>query len=215
MGRPEVTGDKPQNHGLSDFTVLSEQRGAGPRVKKPEEQKQQLSDADLEVYKRIMGKRWGATVFENPIRVSRPLPKNPGEQRGVTEPFQPNPSEQQAAERLGKPPPEGVKGEVQQEPAAHQEHPLDSLEDFRQLARSALKPPMSPVELEGIKPEDYEEWARNHPYRAANYATAVLYYEETVENLAQSMATDPSQFTANIIRRYLGEHEERSKPPEE
>jgi hypothetical protein len=97
---PEVTGgDKPQNHGLSDFKVLPEKQGVGPLAKKPEEPEQQLSEADLEVYKQLMGNRWGSTVFENPIRVPRPLPQNPGEQRGERESFQPNPGEHQIPQR--------------------------------------------------------------------------------------------------------------------
>jgi hypothetical protein len=80
MGRftPEAGGEKPQSHGLSDFKILREQRSISPRIQKPEELQQQ-----------------------------RPLPKNTGELRGQVEPFQPNPAVQQAAERLGKPLPEG------------------------------------------------------------------------------------------------------------
>jgi DNA-binding XRE family transcriptional regulator len=107
MGRPtpETGGGTPQNQGLSEFKVLPEQKGVGPHVQKPEEPKQQQNNAEIEVYKQLRGKRWGSTVFENPIRVPRPLPQNPGEHRGETEPFQPNPADQQARERLGKPPP--------------------------------------------------------------------------------------------------------------
>jgi hypothetical protein len=134
--------------------------------------------------------------------------------KGEPAPLQPIPAEQQAAERLGKPPPEGVRGEVQLEPAPHREYPVDSLDELRQLARRVLRPPLSPEQLEGVKPEDFEEWARNHPEDAANYATAMLYYEGAVENLAQSMSTDPLKFTANLLRRILHEREERPKPPE-
>jgi hypothetical protein len=207
-------GDKPQNIVPISLRVAPEQ-GRFHGVKTPESMRQQHTDEAGEAAKQFLGKHWGRTVFEGPFRAPRPLPRNPGEQGGEGEPFQLNPAEQQAAERLGKPPPEVVKGEVQQAPAPHQEHPLDSIEEFRQLARRTLKPPVSPIQLEGIKPEDYEEWVRNHPHRAANYATAKLHYEEAVEKLAQSMSEDPLQFTANIIRRYLREREERPKSPEE
>jgi hypothetical protein len=125
-----------------------------------------------------------------------------------------NPADQQARERLGKPPPEGVRGEVQLEPIHHQEYRPDSLDELRQLARRVLRPPLSPEQLEGVKPENFEEWARNHPYHAANYASAMQHYEEAVENLAQPMLTDPLKFTSNLLRRILREREGRSKPPE-
>ena len=212
---PPVERQRTQAPTNGDTSFVPKQE-AGSGGKKPDEQKQQPANPPHELseyYRREQEQHSG--VLKNPIRVQRPLPQNSSEQRRETEQSQLNPAEQQAAERLGKPPPEVVKGEVQQARAPHQEHPLDSLEEFRQLARRTLKSPVSPIQLEGIKPEDYEEWARNHPYRAANYATAMLYYEEAVEKLAQSMSEDPLQFTANIIRRYLREREERPKSPEE
>jgi hypothetical protein len=115
MGMPEVTGDKPQNHGLSDFKKLPEQRGVGPRVQKPEELKQQPADPELKAYRQLQREPRGSTIFVSPLRVPRPLPQNLGEQRE-----------------------EGVRGEVQQEPASHQEHPVGNLDEFRQLARQAL-----------------------------------------------------------------------------
>src|SRR5918999_1445555 len=36
MGKPEVTGETPQQHGLSEFKVVPEQRGVSPRIQKPE-----------------------------------------------------------------------------------------------------------------------------------------------------------------------------------
>jgi hypothetical protein len=80
-------------------------------VKTPEAMSQQRTDEALEAgrvaAKELLGDRWGATVFKGPFRVPRPTwPKNPGEQSGEQQPFQPNPAEQQAAERLGKPPPQ-------------------------------------------------------------------------------------------------------------
>jgi hypothetical protein len=105
-------GDKPHNQRLSEFKVLPEQKGVGPRVQKPEEPKQQLSDAELAA-KQLLGKHWGATVFEGPFRVPRPFPSMPSEQRGEAKPFQPISAEQQAAERLGKPPPESAEQEIE------------------------------------------------------------------------------------------------------
>jgi hypothetical protein len=178
-------------------------------VKTPEAMRQQAADAAREAgraaAKELLGKRWGATVYENPIRVPRPLPRNTSEQGREAQPFEPNLKEQQAREQLGKPPPESVREEVQLEPAPiHQEYPVDSLDEFKQLARQALIPPVSPEQLELAKPEN-----------AANYAAEMRQFDEAVEFLAQSMAEDPLQFTANIIRRYLREREEQPKSPEE
>jgi hypothetical protein len=85
--RPRREGNQPkppENVGEAEFTTW-----------KPEEPAENTTS-----YANEFG------VFENPPRVSRPLPQNPGEQRGEAEPSKPTPSEQQAAERLGKPPPE-------------------------------------------------------------------------------------------------------------
>jgi len=72
-------------------------------VKTPEAMRQQAADAAREAgraaAKELLGERRGATVFENPIRVPRPLPRKPGEQRGETESSHPNLAEQQAPER--------------------------------------------------------------------------------------------------------------------
>jgi hypothetical protein len=127
-------GDKPSNQGLSDFKVLPEQKGVGPRVQKSEEPKQQASTPDLSLSERFQRERErrrsgiaggeahnetyrrlqeyfereprGSIVFDGPLRDPRPLPQKPSEQSGEAEPFQPNPAELQAAERLGKLPPE-------------------------------------------------------------------------------------------------------------
>jgi hypothetical protein len=178
MGTPKEGGN-PLNIDPSTWRVAPDKSRFGSGFKKPVESKQQ------------------------PFHDPRPLPQNPGERRGNPQPFQPNPAEQQARERLGKPPPEGGRGAVQQEPAPHQDPPLDSLEESRQLVRQVLIPPVSPEQLEQLTPEN-----------AANYAAAMQQFDEAVEFLAQSMAEDPQQFTANIFRRYLREREERSKPPE-
>jgi hypothetical protein len=108
MGRPtpETGGGTPHNQGLSEFKPLAKERQVGWGVKKPEEPKQQPADPELEAYRRTLKEPIESTVFKNPIRVPRPLPQNPGEQRGGTEPSKPNPAEQQARERLSKPPPE-------------------------------------------------------------------------------------------------------------
>jgi hypothetical protein len=101
MGRPtpETGGDTPQNQGLSEFKPLSKGKEVAWGVKKPEAPKQQPSDAERELAKQLLGKHWGATVFEGPFRVPRPLPKKPGEQRGAPEPSKPNPAEQQTPQR--------------------------------------------------------------------------------------------------------------------
>jgi hypothetical protein len=97
MGKqtPEAGGEKPQNHGLSNFTALPEQRGVGPRAKKPEETQQQTSDPELEAFRQLQKEPRGSTIFVDPLRVPRPLPQNPGEQRGGAAPSQPTPVERQ------------------------------------------------------------------------------------------------------------------------
>jgi hypothetical protein len=88
---------------LSSLKPLPKEREVGSGVKKPEEPKQQPSSPHNELseyYKREQERHSG--VFENPIRVPRPLPQNPGEQRGEAAPTQPTPAEQ----------PEGAGGET-------------------------------------------------------------------------------------------------------
>jgi hypothetical protein len=101
MSTPKESGE-PQNIVPSSLRFAPEQ-GRFHGVKTPEAMRQQASDASREAgraaAKELLGERWGATVFENPIRVPRPLPQKPGEQRGEREPRQPNPAEQQASER--------------------------------------------------------------------------------------------------------------------
>jgi hypothetical protein len=65
-------GDKPHNHGLSEFKPLSTDRGVGWGVKKPEEPKQQPSDSQWESYDRFF--RNGPmrpAVFRGHERLSR------------------------------------------------------------------------------------------------------------------------------------------------
>jgi hypothetical protein len=100
MGTPKE-GEKPQNIVPISLRVAPEQ-GRFHGVKTPEAMKQQRADEAREATKELLGDRWGATVFENPIRVPRPLPRKPGEQRGEAEPFHTT-----LAERPGKPSPEG------------------------------------------------------------------------------------------------------------
>jgi hypothetical protein len=94
---------------------LQERGGFRGGVIKPEEPKQQPSSPNNELseyYRREQERHSG--LLENPLRVQRPSwPKKPSEQRGGTEPFQPNLGEQQAAERLGKPPPESGEQEIE------------------------------------------------------------------------------------------------------
>jgi hypothetical protein len=62
MGTPEARGDKPQNHGLSDFKVLPEQRGVGPRAKKSEELKQQPSNPYHELAEHLKRNRRSGVI---------------------------------------------------------------------------------------------------------------------------------------------------------
>jgi hypothetical protein len=62
MGKPEVTGNKPKNHGLSEFSVLPEKRGLSPLAKKPEESNQQPSDPDVESSEQMLRKRRRSVV---------------------------------------------------------------------------------------------------------------------------------------------------------
>ena len=96
MATPQE-GEKPQNIVPVSLRVAPEQR-LFHGVKTPEAMRQQRADPELEAYRRLLKEPRGSAVFENPIRVPRPLPRNPGEQRGEAEPFQTNP-----AGRLGKP----------------------------------------------------------------------------------------------------------------
>jgi hypothetical protein len=75
----EAGGDKPHNHGLSEFKPLSTDRGVGWGVKKPEEPKQQPSDPYHELYEHYRQEQERHSgVLENPIRVPRPnWPKKP------------------------------------------------------------------------------------------------------------------------------------------
>jgi hypothetical protein len=53
----EAGGDKPHNHGLSEFKPLSTDRGVGWGVKKPEEPKQQPTDPDRTLSERFQRER--------------------------------------------------------------------------------------------------------------------------------------------------------------
>ncbi len=94
-------------HNIDPKTLwIAPEQGRFHGVKKLEETKQQPS-TELEAYRQLLKEPRGSAVFENPIRIPRPLPPNPGGQRGGAEPFQPTPAEQKAVERLGKLSPEG------------------------------------------------------------------------------------------------------------
>jgi hypothetical protein len=93
MGTRTPEGGNPYNIDPNTLRLAPEQsRFHG--VKKPEEAKQQPSDPELEAYRQLQREPRGSTIFVGPIRVPRPLPQNPGEQRGEAEPSQPNPEEQ-------------------------------------------------------------------------------------------------------------------------
>jgi hypothetical protein len=118
----------------------------GSGVKRPEEPKQQPAAPSHELsenYRREQERHSG--VLENPIRVPRPLPQNPGEQRGEAEPFQPTPAEQRAKERLDKPPPqkeeevvETLDPEVEE---AIRAYAMGDLEEEAQLREQAKNDP--------------------------------------------------------------------------
>jgi hypothetical protein len=111
----------PYNIDPKTVRVAPEQSRVGSGFKKPEAPKQQPSNPSHELteyYKREQERHSG--VLENPIRVQRPLPQKPGEERGEAAPFQHNPAEQHARERLSKPPPEAD----EQNEAEENEFPL-------------------------------------------------------------------------------------------
>jgi hypothetical protein len=75
MGRPtpETGGGAPQNQGLSEFKVLRDRQGLGPRIPKPDEPKQQPSDPYHELSEHLKrnrrsavigGRGWGHEWFE-------------------------------------------------------------------------------------------------------------------------------------------------------
>jgi hypothetical protein len=109
MGKPtpETGGGTPQNHGLSEFKPLSQERRVGWSIKKPEVPKQQPADPDRTLYERFHGVRRRSGVLgghtwnlpENPIRAQQSLPQNPGEQRREVESSKPTPPEQQTPQR--------------------------------------------------------------------------------------------------------------------
>jgi hypothetical protein len=82
MGTP-IEGEKQQS--LIPITLRrAQEQGQFHGVKTSETMRQQHADearvARIEAAKELLGDRWGKTVFENPIRVQRPIqPKNPRE----------------------------------------------------------------------------------------------------------------------------------------
>jgi hypothetical protein len=88
---------KPRNIDVGSLKPGLEKREPGWSVKKADEQKQQPSTPDLNVYAqfhRDSGRRRSG-VLENPTGVPRPLARNRSEQRGKQEASQPNPGEQE------------------------------------------------------------------------------------------------------------------------
>ena len=57
MGIPIEGGDKPGNQGLSEFKVLRDRQGLGPRIQKPEEPKQQAFTPGPTLYERFHRER--------------------------------------------------------------------------------------------------------------------------------------------------------------
>jgi hypothetical protein len=95
-GRGDAQPNPKPSHNLDlrSLRPLPKERGVGSGVKNPEKPKQQPSKPNHELtefYRREQERHSG--VLENPIRVSRPLPRKTGEQRGELEPSQPNPGE--------------------------------------------------------------------------------------------------------------------------
>jgi hypothetical protein len=87
MGRPtpETGGGAPHNQGLSEFKVLPEQKGAGPRVQKHGEPKQQPADSRWESYDRFFRKGpMRPAVFEG-------LPSSRPSRQSKDEDYQPEP----------------------------------------------------------------------------------------------------------------------------
>jgi hypothetical protein len=144
LSLPPVESQRTQAPASGDTSFVPKQ-DAGSGIQKPEEPNLQPSDAKRDIYERFHGRRRRSGVLgghnwnlpENPIRVQQSLPQNPGEQRGEAEQSPFNPADQQAAERLGKPPPEEVSGKldntrqkqvepkaVEQEEADEDEFPL-------------------------------------------------------------------------------------------
>ena len=110
MGTPE---GRPHNIDVYSLNPPLAKREPGWGVKKPEVPTQQPATPShglTKFYRREKERHSG--VLENPIRVPRPLPRNPSEQRGEAEPAQPSHAEQQDRERLGKPPPDEGEQEI-------------------------------------------------------------------------------------------------------
>jgi hypothetical protein len=94
---------------------LQERGGFRRGARTPEEPRQQPAIPSHELFEHSRREQERhSVVLENPLRVQRPLSRGTSNQRGEAESFQPNPAEQQAAERLGKPPPQEASGEVLQ-----------------------------------------------------------------------------------------------------
>jgi hypothetical protein len=97
MSTPEGS---PKSVDLSSLKPIPEKRERGWSVKNPAGPKQQPANSSHELaeyYRREQERHSG--VLENPIRVPRPLPRKPSEQRGEAGASKPNPAEQQTPQR--------------------------------------------------------------------------------------------------------------------
>jgi hypothetical protein len=102
----EAGGDTPNNRGLSDINVLPEQRGVGPRVQKPEEPKQQISDPKREAFERFLRRTpMRPAVLEGippswqNVEGNQPTPQKPSEERGQSQQSKSTPEGQQTPQR--------------------------------------------------------------------------------------------------------------------
>src|ERR687896_331952 len=101
MSTPEGS---PKSVDLSSLKPIPEKRERGWSVKNPAGPKQQPANSSHELaeyYRREQERHSG--VLENPIRVPRPLPRKPSEQRGEAGASKPNPSGKKKPQRRGTP----------------------------------------------------------------------------------------------------------------
>jgi hypothetical protein len=202
MGTRSPEGGNPFNIDPKTVRVAPEQRQFRRGLKKSEEPQQQSLSPNHELsehYRQEQERHSG--VLENPLRVPQPLPQNAGEQRGETQPSQPTPAEQQAAERLGKPPPQSGEQEIEALLPAYFDYddrervamrfdpdtePGDRLPEFHGWDNLAevlldfsgfLSKPEDPT----IHPDDYEGKLKS--YRVAMLLGARGWEKETVKKL--------------------------------
>jgi hypothetical protein len=114
MGRPtpETGGSTPNNGGLSEFKVLSEQKGVGPRAQKPIEANQQPADPNREAFERFLRSTPMRPAVIEGLPSSRPSRRHNGEGN--------QPTPQKPSEERGQQPVEEA-GQKQPEPEYSQE----------------------------------------------------------------------------------------------